>query len=118
MTDQMAPEMERTLRALDPKALEDAIDEYLVWCEGSYRHAVREAIRTYLAALPSREASVLAELELMASEDDTEEAAQADRRWHQWAMRQAGICHGGNGSLTVASAIREARRIVDQRRAP
>ena len=56
--------------------------------------------------------AVLAELELMTPDDDTEEAAQCDKRWHSWAMRQASIIHGGNASQTVASAIAWARIIV------
>lgn len=57
-------------------------------------------------------AAVLAELELMTSAADTEEAAQCDKRWHSWAMRQASIIHGGNARQTVASAIAWARIIV------
>lgn len=92
MTSGMAPEMERTFRALYPKAMN-----------------ARDA---------ERNAAVLAELELMTSNDDTEDAAQCDKRWHSWAMRQASICHGSNATQTVASALAWARIIVDQRSAP
>lgn len=63
---------------------------------------------------PSREAAILAELELMTSDADTEEAAQCDKRWHPWAMRQASIIHGGNATRTVASAIEWARALLDR----
>jgi hypothetical protein len=97
MTDKMAPEMERTLRALYPKAM---------------RWRVQDAEKNV-----ERNAAVLAELELMTSDADTEEAAQCDKRWHPWAMRQASVCHGGNATETVASALAWARGIVDGKRA-
>lgn len=66
-------------------------------------------IRELAARLESaeREREVFAQLEVVASEEGADE-------WDQWTMRQAQICHGGNASATIRSAIAEARKIVAQ----